>query len=187
MYDNGNAIFKSILHCRMTNICWTEASYIWVIYTNRARETKKQYYFQSKNCQNYLLHFRLLHFRLGPPNRKCNNRKCNTFHKTCIKEGLGKNRLDKVWRREVESVSWELLTEFSCNFIKQHRYWLFIFSRLLELNYFIKNIERDVRILLSIIQTLADYCYIFGYYFSGCDHPTENVITENVIHSTKLV
>ena len=50
-----------------------------------------------------------------------------------------------------------------------------------------KNIERDVRILLSIIQTLADYYYIFGYYISGCDHPTENVITENVIHSTKLV
>ena len=95
MFDKGNAIFKSILHCRMTNICWTEASYIWVIYTNRARETKKQYNFQSKNCQNYLLHFRLLHFRLlhfrlGPPNRKCNNRKCNTFHKICIKEGLGK-------------------------------------------------------------------------------------------------
>ena len=51
----------------------------------------------------------------------------------------------------------------------------------MELNYFIKNIERDVRILLSIIQTLADYYYIFGYYISGCDLPTENVITENVI------
>ena len=50
-----------------------------------------------------------------------------------------------------------------------------------------KNIERDVRILFSIIQTLADYYYIFGYNISGCDHPTENVITENVIHSTKLV
>ena len=50
-----------------------------------------------------------------------------------------------------------------------------------------KNIERDVRILISIIQTLADYYYIFGYYISGCDHQTENVITENVIHSTKLV
>ena len=48
-----------------------------------------------------------------------------------------------------------------------------------------KNIERDVRILLSIIQTLADYYYIFGYYIFGCDHPTENEITENVIHSTK--
>ena len=56
----------------------------------QSERNKKQYYFQRKNCQNYLLHFRLLHFRLGPPNRKCNNRKCNTFHKTCIKEGLEK-------------------------------------------------------------------------------------------------
>ena len=44
-----------------------------------------------------------------------------------------------------------------------------------------------MRILLSIIQTLPDYYYIFGYYISGCDHPTENVITQNVIHTTKPV
>ena len=146
--------------------------------------------FDYSNIGRLLLHFRLLHFRLRPPNRKCNNRKCNTSHKTCIKEGLGQNRLDWVWRREGESVTCGLLifwTWFSCNFIKQHRCWLFIFSWLLELNYFIKNIERDVRILLSVIQTLADCYYIFGYYISGCDRPTENVITENVIHSTKLV
>ena len=42
-----------------------------------------------------------------------------------------------------------------------------------------------MEILLSIIQTLQDYYYIFGYYISGYDHPTENVITEQVIHSTK--
>ena len=59
--------------------------------------------------------------------------------------------------------------------------------KIIEIKLFHKNIERDVRILLSIIQTLADYYYIFGYYISGCDHPTENVITENVIHSTNLV
>ena len=58
---------------------------------------------------------------------------------------------------------------------------------IIKIKLFHKNIERDVRILLSIIQTLADYYYIFGYYISCCDHPTENVITENVIHSTKLV
>ena len=44
-----------------------------------------------------------------------------------------------------------------------------------------KNIERDVRILLSIIQTLADYYYIFGYYIFGWVVSTGNVITENVI------
>ena len=44
-----------------------------------------------------------------------------------------------------------------------------------------KNIERDVRILLSVIQILADYYYIFGYYISGCDRPTGNIITEKVI------
>ena len=43
-----------------------------------------------------------------------------------------------------------------------------------------------MRILLSIIQTLADYYYIFGYYISGYyifgwEVATENVITENVI------
>ena len=38
-----------------------------------------------------------------------------------------------------------------------------------------------MRILLSIIQTLPDNYNIFGYYISGCDHLTENVITENVI------
>ena len=59
--------------------------------------------------------------------------------------------------------------------------------KIIEIKLFHKNIERDVRILLSIIQTLADYYYIFGYYISGSDHPTENVITENVIHSTKLL
>ena len=44
-----------------------------------------------------------------------------------------------------------------------------------------------MRILLLIIQILPDYYYIFGYYISGWDHPTENVINENVIHSTKHV
>ena len=44
-----------------------------------------------------------------------------------------------------------------------------------------------MRILLLIIQILPDYYYIFGYYVSDWDHPTENVITENVIHSTKRV
>ena len=44
-----------------------------------------------------------------------------------------------------------------------------------------------MRILLSIIQKLPDYYYICGYYISGWDHRTENVITENVIHSTKRV
>ena len=38
-----------------------------------------------------------------------------------------------------------------------------------------------MRILLLIIQILLDYYYIFGYYISGWDHQTENVITENVI------
>ena len=38
-----------------------------------------------------------------------------------------------------------------------------------------------------MIQTLPDYYYIFGYYISGRDQQTENVITENVIHTTKLV
>ena len=37
-----------------------------------------------------------------------------------------------------------------------------------------------MRILLTSNQTLPDYYYIW-------DHPTENVITENVIHSTKPV
>ena len=41
-------------------------------------------------------------------------------------------------------------------------------------------------LLLIILKLLDDY-NIYGYYISGCDHPTENVITENVIHSTKLV
>ena len=42
--------------------------------------------------------------------------------------------------------------------------------------------------LLLIIQKLLDDYYIYGYYISGCDHPTtENVITENVIHSSKHV
>ena len=59
--------------------------------------------------------------------------------------------------------------------------------KIIGIKLFHKNIEQDVRILLSIIQTLADYYYIFGYYILGCDHPTENVITENVIHSTKFV
>ena len=54
--------------------------------------------------------------------------------------------------------------------------------KIIGIKLFHKNIERDVRILLSIIQTLVDYYYIFGYYISGCDRPTENVI-----HSTKLV
>ena len=49
-----------------------------------------------------------------------------------------------------------------------------------------------MRILLSIIQTLPDNYYIFGYYISGCDHLTENVITEiviikNVIHEIRRV
>ena len=44
-----------------------------------------------------------------------------------------------------------------------------------------------MRILLTSNQTLPDYYYIFGYNISGWDHPTENVITENVIHSTKPV
>ena len=69
----------------------------------------KQNYFQRKNYQNDLLHFRLLHFRLRSPNRKCNNRKCNTFHKTFIEEGLGQNRLYGVWGIEGESVTCELL------------------------------------------------------------------------------
>ena len=38
----------------------------------------------------------------------------------------------------------------------------------------------------SIDETEIIY-YIFGYYIFGCDHPTENVITENVIYSTKPV
>ena len=46
---------------------------------------------------------------------------------------------------------------------------------------FHNNIEREMIILLSIIQTLKDYYCIFGYYIFGCDRPTENVITENVI------
>ena len=37
---------------------------------------------------------------------------------------------------------------------------------------------------VKIVRTI---CYIFGYYISGWDLRTENVITENVIHSTKLV
>ena len=65
--------------------------------------------FGYSNIGRLSLHFRLLHFRLRPPNRKCNNRICNTFYKTCIKEGLGQNRLDGVWRREGESVTCELL------------------------------------------------------------------------------
>ena len=39
-----------------------------------------------------------------------------------------------------------------------------------------------MRILLSIIQKLPDYYYIFGYYIFG-----SVVSTENVIHSTKRV
>ena len=49
------------------------------------------------------------------------------------------------------------------------------------------NIEWEIRILLSIIIKLPDYYYIFDYYISGRDQPTENVITENVIHPTKPV
>ena len=59
--------------------------------------------------------------------------------------------------------------------------------KIIGIKLFHKNIEQGVRILLSVIQTLADYYYIFGYYISGCDRQTENAITENVIHSTKLV
>ena len=59
--------------------------------------------------------------------------------------------------------------------------------KIIGIKLFHKNIERDVRILLSITQTFADYYYIIGYYISGWDHSTENVITENVIHSIKLV
>ena len=52
---------------------------------------------------------------------------------------------------------------------------------------FHNNIELEMRILLTSNQTLPDYYYIFGYNISGWDHPTENVITENVIHSKKPV
>ena len=69
--------------------------------------------FDYLNIGRLLLHFRLLHFRLRQSNRKCNNRKCNTFNKTCIKEGLGQNRLDGVWRREGESVTCELLVYYT--------------------------------------------------------------------------
>ena len=55
--------------------------------------------------------------------------------------------------------------------------WIKIFHKIIQ----------EMRILLLIIQKLPDYYYIFGYYISGWDHPTENVITENVIHSTKRV
>ena len=37
---------------------------------------------------------------------------------------------------------------------------------------------------VKIVRTIY---YIFGYYISGWDLRTENVITEKVIHSTKLV
>ena len=59
--------------------------------------------------------------------------------------------------------------------------------KIIGIKVFHKNIERGMRILLSIIQTLADYYFIFCYYISGCDHPTENVITEIVIHTSKPV
>ena len=52
---------------------------------------------------------------------------------------------------------------------------------------FRNNIEWEIRILLSIIIKLPDYYYIYDYYISGRDQPTENVITENVIHPTKPV
>ena len=45
--------------------------------------------------------------------------------------------------------------------------------KIIGIKLFHKKIERDVRILLSVIQTLADYYYIFGYYISGCDRQTE--------------
>ena len=37
---------------------------------------------------------------------------------------------------------------------------------------------------VKIVRTIY---YIFSYYIFGWDRRTENVITENVIHSTKLV
>ena len=44
-----------------------------------------------------------------------------------------------------------------------------------------------MKILLLFIQKLLEDYYIFGYYTSGWDHPTENVITENEILSQKRV
>ena len=59
--------------------------------------------------------------------------------------------------------------------------------KIIGIKLFHKNIERGMRILLSIIQTLADYYFIFSYYISDCDHPTENEIAEIVIHTSKPV
>ena len=53
--------------------------------------------------------------------------------------------------------------------------WIKIFHKIIQ----------EMRILLLISQKLPDYYYIFGYYISGWDHPTENVITENEILSQK--
>ena len=43
-----------------------------------------------------------------------------------------------------------------------------------------------MKILLLFIQKLLDVYYIFGYYISGWDHQTENVITENEIKTNTL-
>ena len=55
--------------------------------------------------------------------------------------------------------------------------WVFYTNRARETK---NNIIFNVKIVRMIY-------YIFGYYISGWDYPTENVITENVIHSTKIV
>ena len=65
--------------------------------------------------------------------------------------------------------------------INQHNADFFHILKIIWIKIFHK-ITQEMRILLLIIQKLPDYYYIFGYYISGWDHPTENVITENVIN-----
>ena len=51
-------------------------------------------YFRLFKHWQTIITFSVITFPVATANRKCNNRKCNTFYKTCIKEGLGQNRLD---------------------------------------------------------------------------------------------
>ena len=111
----------------------------------------------------------------------------NVIHPQNMYNALGQNRWDGVWRRESESVTWELLVvlNFLANPSSNMKLIIHLFKTIwirIHVHVFYKCIEWEMIIILWIIQSLPDYYYIYGYYISGCDHPTENVI-----YSTKPV